>query len=171
MVVNCNGAGKVPTYIIIFHDTQFNFLLLFADDNLSNKAKGNHHLSELQKALIVDFISQNNFGDACFDEQQNEMTKLSAWTKIWDYATKECGILENSNPCKNVSVLKETLRKWRYAITARINLRKKSGEGAVQPLSDNDERYKILLDGVKGIATGKEVYICPLLIQLATVSA
>ena len=141
--------------------------MFFADQHLSNKAKGNSHLSEMQKALIVDFISQNSLGDACFDPEQNEMKKLAAWEKVWDYATSsKCGILDNQNPCKSVSTLKEVLRKWRYSINNHEKLVKKSGEGSVKPMSDVDERYKILLDGVKGIAHGKQVQIHPLLVLL-----
>ena len=142
----------------IIHALLLNLLLLFADENLQSKAKGLAHLSELQKAKIVDFISQNNFGDACFDPEKSELTKLSAWEKVWTYATTECEILKNKNPCENVSKLRETLRKWRYEINKKEAKRSQTGQGAVPPLSDVDQRYKILLDGVEGIATGKKVH-------------
>ena len=132
--------------------------LLLSDENLNDKAPANHFLSELQKAKIVDFISANDLGEACFEQEKTETIKFAAWEKVWEYATTECKIQENKKSCQNVAKLKEVFRKWRYALNDHRKLTNKSGEGAVKRLSDVDQRYQILLDGIKGIAHGFKVY-------------
>ena len=132
-------------------------LLLFSDENLNDKARGNHLLSELQKAKIVDFISDNNLGEACFAQDKSEISTLDAWEKVWEYAKTECKIQENKNSCEDVPQLRRVFRQWRYTLNKHRRQVETSGEGAVKPLTDIDERYKILLDGVNGIARGLQV--------------
>ena len=132
-------------------------LLLFSDENLNDKARGNHLLSELQKAKIVDFISDNNLGEACFAQDQSEISTFDAWEKVWEYAETECKIQENKNFCEDVSQLRRVFRQWRYTLNKHRRQVETSGEGAVKPLTDVDERYRILLDGINGIAHGTKV--------------
>ena len=132
-------------------------LLLFSDESLNDKARGNHLLSELQKAKIVDFISDNNLGEACFAQDQSEISTFDAWEKVWEYAETECKIQENKNFCEDVSQLRRVFRQWRYTLNKHRRQVETSGEGAVKPLTDVDERYRILLDGINGIAHGSKV--------------
>ena len=141
---------------LLSHLKYITIIPCFTDDKFDGKVRGNAFLSELQRAKIVDYIRDNDFGNKCFDQETAPLVKLDVWNQIWEYA-KSIGILANKNPLENVSELRKTMREWRYKIRRSKKQAGTSGEGQVPQLSDVDQRYNDLIESCQGVAKGRKV--------------
>ena len=109
-------------------------------------------ISPQQKLKLLEFIERAKLEEKCFNLALPEDVKVGAWQMVWEYL-----ISIGNEKIRNIADLRTQFTSWRHRIKKRLDENVRTGNGAVPPLTDLDQRFYDIFSRVKGIAHGRHI--------------
>ena len=105
-----------------------------------------------EKLKLLEFIEKARLEEKCFNLSLPEDVKLLAWQRVWEYL-----ISIGNDKIMSIADLRNQFTTWRHRIKKRLDENVRTGNGAVPPLTDLDQRFYDIFSRVKGIAHGRHI--------------